>query len=395
MALPTSSLAKICNAIRGHVDTLGEAQKPADWNVNVTIGAPGANLAASNTSNSLNLFFYRFEPFTFDAAAQPGDVQWIKVFCVITAFGVDEDTDNNDEVDMSAGFNELRMLSQVMRLFQETPVMLIDGDNPGEVWHVQYVPRPLADEQINQIWSTQGDTIYRPSVVYEIALAPVEPLKPSPQSARVASFGVDVDSNLDNSEGPLATVPDPVYPPVPSITIDTANPHWAPAIVFVTGPAGDREATLSLNLDIPVGVDSNADFSNFPGLDIWIAGDTNQVQDLSLVGELLQNPDADASGGRWAMITAVEDRSADTSTLDMDMLPEPFPDPGATGFRLTQVHWTGIDNSNNSWQLQLFVERFIQYDAESGEWVNAPTGANDGLRIRSNPLLVTLTREAP
>ena len=46
-----------------------------------------------------------------------------------------------------------------------------------------------ADEQINQIWSTQGDTVYRPSLVYEITLAPVDPETPAAQPPRVASLG--------------------------------------------------------------------------------------------------------------------------------------------------------------------------------------------------------------
>ena len=104
MPLPTSSLAKICDVIREHVDTLGEDTSPADWEVTVTIGAPGVNLAGTASSNTLNLFFYRFEPFGFDADALPGDVQWVKVFCVITARGVDEDVDNNGTVDFTAGF---------------------------------------------------------------------------------------------------------------------------------------------------------------------------------------------------------------------------------------------------------------------------------------------------
>ena len=91
MPLPTSSLAKICNQVREHLDTLGQTPSPPDWDVTVTIGAPGINLPAVNNTNTLNLFFYRFEPFTFETSARPGDVQWIKMFCVITAVGMTDD----------------------------------------------------------------------------------------------------------------------------------------------------------------------------------------------------------------------------------------------------------------------------------------------------------------
>jgi hypothetical protein len=319
----------------------------------------------------------------------------MRVHCVITAFGIDEDVDNDQTVDFSAGFNELRMLSQVMRLFQERPVMLIDGDDPGEVWHTQFIPRPLADEQINQIWSTQGDTIYRPSVVYEIALAPIEPQTLTTQAARVASVGSYADSDMSRRHAPWPAGRATLFPPVPSVSVDTGNPQWAPAILLVSGPAGDRQASLTLNLEVPEGLGGLADFGSFPSVAIWIAGDPGLVGDLTLVGQLLQNPDADRSGGRWVEITPLTGLSADADRLDVDNLPQPAPDPSATAFTLTQAHWTGIDNSNHSWQLQLFVERHIAYQPDSGQWVVLPHGATDGMRIRSNPLLISLTREAP
>jgi hypothetical protein len=395
MPLPTSSLAQICSVVREHVATLGETPSPPDWDVTVSIGAPGANLAAVNNRNTLNLFFYRFEPFGFAAAAQPGDVQWMRVFCVITAFGIDEDVDNDQTVDFSAGFNELRMLSQVMRLFQEQPVMLIEGDDPGELWHTQFIPHPLADEQINQIWSTQGDTIYRPSVVYEIALAPIEPQRPSSQAARVASVGSYADSDMRRRNSPWPAGRETLFPQVPSVNVDSSNPQWAPAMVMVSGAAGDRQASLTLHLEVPVGGGGLADFGSFPSVDIWIAGDPALVGDLTLVGQLLQNPDADRSSGRWVEIAPVPNLSADATGLDVENLPEPAPAPSATAFTLTQAHWSGIDNRNHSWQLQLFVERHIGYQPDTGQWVVLPNGATEGIRIRSNPLLITLTREAP
>ena len=91
MTLPVSPLAKICDVVREHINTLGEVTSPSDWDISVTIGAPGVNLATAHSKNTLNLFFYRFEPFSFAADAMPGDVQWMKVLCVITAFGIDEE----------------------------------------------------------------------------------------------------------------------------------------------------------------------------------------------------------------------------------------------------------------------------------------------------------------
>ena len=389
MPLPTSSLAKICNVIREHVDTLGMPTSPANWEVTVTIGAPGANLSSTTNRNVLNLFFYRFEPFSFAADARPGDVQWVKMFCVITAFGMDEDVNNDDKVDFSAGFNELCMLSQVMRLFQERPVMLVEGDDAGEMWHIQFIQRPLADEQINQIWSTQGETIYRPSLVYEITLAPVEPLVASSQSARVASVGTLASSKLQNKNTIWPADRATRYPSLAAVTVDPSNPQWAPAIMMLSGTASTRQASLSLHLQVPDN-GANADFSNFPELDIWIAGDTAKTNNLTLVGQLLQNPDADKSAGKWQDIQVIQNISADTLTLD----PEHLPETAHIQFTLSQSHWTNISAASHSWQLQLFAERYIRYQAASGEWLET-TLENATVRMRSNPLLISITREAP
>lgn len=387
MPLPTSTLANLCNVIREHVSTLGQTPTPTDWDVTVTIGAPAANQSASNGNNTLNLFFYRFEPFSFAADAQPGDVQWVKMYCIITAFGVDEDTDNDLAVDFSAGFNELSMLSQVMRLFQEQPVLLIEGESPEELWHTQFIAKPLADDQINQIWSTQGETVYRPSIVYEISLAPIKPETPTPQVARVASIGAHATANINNRYASWPVDRDTRYPKVPGITVDISNSQWAPAIMMITGPSDDRQADLSVNLQVP-NAGPDADFSSFPQIDLWLAGDSSKTGDLHLVGLLLQNPADTGQSLAWQDITPVT-LTADAEILDINNLPA----PGSTNFTLTQSHWTAIENTRTNWQLQLFAERYIRFNTVSGIWED--TLAIDAeVRIRSNPLLITLTREA-
>ncbi len=265
--------------------------------------------------------------------------------------------------------------------------MLIEGDDSDEIWHTQFIARPLADEQINQIWSTQGDTIYRPSVIYEVSLAPVEPEIPTTQVARVASIGTYADSNIGNLHSPWPADRETRFPTAPSVTVDPSNPQWAPAIMMVGGAADDRQASLSLNLQVPnAGLD--ADFGSFPEIDIWIAGDISKINDLNIVGQLLQNPDADNSSGNWSDITTIVDISADVDTLDVINLPA----PSTTNFRLNQTHWTGVRETNNSWQLQLFAERYIRYNPATGVWADT-TANNAGIRIRSNPVLITLTRE--
>ena len=159
MALPESSLSIVCSAIYTFVHTgVGAAANV----INVSMGAP-AEVSDNEDEHRLNLFFYRFEPGGFEASAHPNDPWRVRIFCMITAFGADEGG-------VLAGENELRILGEVIRIFRERPVMDAVAVGSEQV-RLQAVFTPATDEQINQIWSTQGDTSYHPSVVYEMALA--------------------------------------------------------------------------------------------------------------------------------------------------------------------------------------------------------------------------------
>ena len=162
---------------------------------------------------------------------------------------------------------------------------------------------------------------------------------------------------------------------------------------MLSGAAGGRKASLSVHFEVPNGAGGLADFSSFPSIDLWIAGDTSKNNDMRLVGQLLQNPDAADSAGHWQEISAVDNITADTNILDMAALPDPPPSADAATFALQQVHWTDIDAAANSWQLQLFAERYIKFDALNNVWADVGSDNAAAVRIRSNPLLVTITRE--
>jgi hypothetical protein len=391
MTLPVSPLAKICDVVRDHINTLGQATSPSEWDISVTIGAPGINLATAQSKNTINLFFYRFEPFSFAADSMPGDVQWMKVFFVITAFGIDEGTSDDSNLEFSVGFNELCMLSQVMRLFQEHPVMLVNGDDDQQ-WHLQFISRPFNDEQINQIWTSQGETIYRPSVVYEIAVAPIIPEQSTTQSARVGSIGTQAGASIKNRHMHWSVDRETRFPTAESITVNSDNSQWAPAIVMLSGATGERKASLSVHFEVLNSGGGLADLSSFPSIEIWVAGDISKNNDLRFVGQLLQNLDATDSKGHWQEINAVNDITADTNSLDMTALPDSQPSPDAVGFVLQQLHWTDIDATANSWQLQFFAERYIKFDSLNNVWIDVDFDNAAAVRIRSNPLLITVTR---
>ncbi len=143
----------------------------------------------ADTEHRVNLFFYRFEPSGFHADTSPGDIWWIRLHCLITAFGVAEDQ-------VSSGENDLRLVGELMRLFHETPVLnSVNVDD--EEFRLQVVFHPLSADDLNHIWSTQNEVSYRPSVAYEMALAPVVPVKHSLGSPLVGAVGSEVRRGMD------------------------------------------------------------------------------------------------------------------------------------------------------------------------------------------------------
>ncbi len=255
MALPESSLSIVCNAIYNFV-RLG--LNAVANNINVSMGAPAE--VSEDEVHRLNLFFYRFEPGGFEAAAHPNDPWRVRIFCLITAFGTDEEG-------VLAGENELRMLGEVIRMFRETPVMDAVTVSSEQV-RLQAVFTPATDEQINQIWSTQGDTSYRPSVVYEMALAPIMPSTLRVHPSLVGAIGHQARTSEAARHGAFSGVVQ--GPPVSRVEVDITNPQWAPVLCWIH----NGECAYSLSF---------AEADAFT-TQIWLAGDTGDS--VNLVWEL-------------------------------------------------------------------------------------------------------------
>jgi len=152
MALPRSSLSRVCRAIADFVSVGLDASANS---IQVMVGSPAsAAPAATDTTHRVNLFFYRIEPAGFFTGNTPGDPWWVRLHCLVTGFGIEEEQ-------VSAGENDLRLLGEVMRIFHETPVQsaLTVGD---ETFRLQVVFLPLGADDLNHIWSTQGDVSYLP-----------------------------------------------------------------------------------------------------------------------------------------------------------------------------------------------------------------------------------------
>lgn len=341
MALPESSLSTVCTAIYNFVRLSLNA---AANNISVSMGAP-AEVSDSEDEHRLNLFFYRFEPGGFDANTHPNEPWRVRIFCLITAFGVDEDG-------IFAGENELRILGEVMRIFHEKPVM--DAVSVGsEQVRLQAVFTPATDEQINQIWSTQGDTSYRPSVAYEMALAPIMPSTLRPAPALVGAIGQQARAATDARYSSFSGVVQ--GPPVLRTEVDIGNPRWTPAICWVHN--GACAHSLSIDAQSPFNTR------------IWLAGDTNET--VQLTWEIW-----DSSG--WRRTGSTESASPFSTVLDPDRIPA-----GAVGFPLNVSNPVAIPDGEQAAQGLLYASRTI-----------TPIPGEAPIELRSNPLLLSLYRSA-
>jgi hypothetical protein len=344
MPLPESSLSIICNSISQFVRT---GLNAAANNISVSIGAP-AEVADNDEDHRVNLFFYRFEPGGFDADAHPNDPWRVRLFCLVTAFGILEDS-------VTAGENELRLIGEVLRIFRETPVLAAVTVN-GEAVRLQVIFSPATDEQINQVWSTQGDTTYRPSVIYEMALAPV---MPSSLRAKPAMVGAIGSQALTDRSGRFATFSGTARTPqVPAHAVNIENPQWAPALCWIY--LGECAHTLSFDVD-------SAEFGTFTPR-IWLAGDP--TQSVSLVWQIW-----DSSG--WRSVGPPVAAAPFSTAIDPDNIPAAVP----AVFPLDLTLPVGIPAGENAAQGLLHATRSV-----------TPVPGQPPVEIRSNPLLISLYR---
>jgi len=341
MPLGLSSLASVCRQF-GQVLSSGLNDVTDNSRVEVLIGAPAAAATAeSDADHRLNLFFFRFEPAGFFADTLPGERWMLRMHCLLTPFCSDEDS-------IGAGENDLRVIGDVLRLLHERPVQRLTVD--GEAFDVQAVFCTLGLDQLNQLWSTQGETPYRPSLLYEVSLAPVIPRTPAVPAPRVGSLGLGVRATLAARAG----LPDPAtlalhLPLVRRRAPDLRMPHWVPALCLVDGGACLRSASFAL------GSDALAAFAPHA----WVAGAPGAA--VSLRWQVWSAADGWSDAGDPVEFTIVD------AALDPDAAAE------ATTLALT------LPSRTRAGQMLLTAERSL-------------LRAADGVRVtlRSEPVLITL-----
>jgi hypothetical protein len=243
----------------------------------------------------------------------------------------------------------------VLRIFRETPVLGAVTVN-GEQVRLQVVFSPATDEQINQVWSTQGDTTYRPSVIYEMALAPIMPSTLRVEPALVGTIG---NQAMTSQSGRFAAFSGTALAPqVPFTAVNIDNPGWAPAICWLY--QGACAHTLSFDVD-------GAEFGAFTH-QIWLAGDP--AQSVDLVWEIW-----DSSG--WRSAGAPVAANPFTTAID----PANVPAAIAGTFPLDLTLPVSIPAGENAAQALLHATRSV-----------TPVPGRPPVTVRSNPLLISLYR---
>jgi len=341
MALPVSSLSGICTAVADFVRTGLDAVLN---DIDVAVGIPAD---ATSLKHLVNLFFYKFEPSGFVLNTRPDEPWRIRIYCLITAIGITENS-------ISAGENELRLIGEVLRIFHENPV-LASADIGGEEVRLQVVYSHVSEDRINQIWSTQGDAVYHPSLAYEMSLTPVMPKNVWGGDPLVGSIGnavlPDFDSRYDTFVGTALT------PPVLPVVIDTTAPDWSPEICFIYEGACHK----SLAFDMEA-----SDFVSFKP-EVWLAGKiTTSV--------IFKWEKWDSTGWRDTGVTQTE--TPYSAGLDPSEMP-----PVSSGFPL-ELPLPEIPVASET------AAQYLLYAVRTSEKFD---GGQD-VEIRSNPLLISLYR---
>ncbi len=347
MALPTSTLSTVANQVASF---LRDSLDAANNNIDVRIGNPA--LPGDDGQHRLNLFFYRMEPSAFQAEGHPNDPYRMRLFCLITPFAI-EDAEDADAT-IGAGENDLRLLGAVLRVFHEQPILAAVQAAAIPV-RMQAVLLPMTDEQLNQVWSTQGDTAYRTSVVYEFSLFPVVPLERRPGALRVGALGLEARASDDRSTRFSGQVRAPV---VPLTFVDVRDVAWTPLLAWFDGGLPLR--TIAIDSDDP----ANAAFA----AGLWIAGEPGVAVNL-----------------RWERwrdgfepIGAVIAANVHTNAIDPDV-----PPTALANFPSSLDMPVQLAAGESSLQLLLYAERDVLRIDGSVQ------------RVRSQPLLLTLYRGAP
>lgn len=226
MVLPENAISTAARELRSVIAAGITDMTEAD----IFIGHPKWAIDKAMTDKqNINLFFYHLSVDSYPADGTNEQPFYVRIFCLITPLGIDAAS-----ASVMLGENDLRLVGEVMAILHKNSTLKIN-DGSDTVALLEIVPADLKLENLNHIWSTQGDSSYRLSLAYELSLAPV-PLKrrvdvPSPL---VGSAGANALDEPTPQQLPAAGLGlDTMAPPVSRSSVDQNRTDWAPLISFV------------------------------------------------------------------------------------------------------------------------------------------------------------------
>jgi hypothetical protein len=167
------------------------------------------------------------------------------------------------------GEGDLRILGDVLRVFHEAPV-LDRIDVGGDQLRLQVVYDALTLDQLNQLWSSQGDTALRPSLAFEMAVAPVVPSSRAVGSPLVGAMGLQAAPRVVDP-APFSGVP---RSPDVAATSPARRLDWTPHICLVTDEGCSYTAVLPLESPDLVGFVPAVWTAGRPGSEVRFEWDT-------------------------------------------------------------------------------------------------------------------------
>ncbi len=193
----------------------------------IKIGHPKDTFEVMDKSkNNLNLFFYNVQYDGYPSDGLSEDPFYVRLYCLITPVGM-------KTANLSPGENDLRLVGEVMRVLHEQPMILVNDGDKNEIAQLQIVPHPLNLDNLNHIWSTQGDTAYRLSVAYEMALAPIPRAEAVDRSSLVGDPGMVCWGAMTHPPGKEKDGLISLKPMVEYLETDTDREDWMPHICFI------------------------------------------------------------------------------------------------------------------------------------------------------------------
>jgi hypothetical protein len=239
-----SSLSVAARTLRTHL--AGAVGLPEGQ---ILIGHP--SLAAKDVESEtnkqfLNLFFYRVEHGAYPADSTSDAPFYVRFYCLVTALGTKETVNGGT---ISAGENDLRLVGGVMQGLHESPILMLQDEADEDVAQMQVVLHVLSLDDLNHIWSTQGDTPYRLSVGYELALLPLPLAHPSARGPRVGSIGIQTQGSTAYTALPADGLSVGTRAPqVPAVRVNGVRPDWTPHICWLAGD-GSLQYSLAFAAD--------------------------------------------------------------------------------------------------------------------------------------------------